>query len=110
MPACGQDGCSDSRSRTVTLADAEWLASPASPEIVRFLKVSARAAPQLPNVTGEERQQTSSQVGDFLPIHGIAEASDDRVICDASGSRVTNTFQHLMKRTKAAKSLTKEPR
>jgi hypothetical protein len=88
------------------LADVQWMALPASPEIPRCFEVSDCFSQHLLKV----QPDTNSQVRDFLPNHTIAGASDDHVICDASGSRVTNAFQRLMKRSKEAKSLTKEPR
>lgn len=106
MLACGQGESSDLMSRTVNLADVEWMALPASPEMQRSFEVSDRSPRQLL----KEQPDTNSQIRDFLPNHTIAGSSDEHVICNASGSRVTNAFQRLMKRSKTAKSLTKEPR
>jgi hypothetical protein len=50
------------------------------------------------------------QAGDSLPSHGIAKATDNYGIWCDSAFGVTDAFQHLMYKSRTAKTLAKELR
>jgi hypothetical protein len=109
MPiSCGRDSSHPAESRSVTSADVDWLALPASQEIPHSYAQSFHLAPQLrrtPQVAAAVR------TGEILQFNGAQKvAAEDSSVWAASDLHLPNAFQHLMKKSKAAKYLKKEQR
>jgi hypothetical protein len=109
MPAlAGRDGSNNASSRRVTLADVEWLALPASPEIPRSRTDRLQNAPY---ARIERQLRQAPPPGNLLQLNGTREGSeDDSDTWDAPELRVTNAFQRLMKRSKTFKNSKTEQR
>ena len=115
MPiSCGRDSPHPAELRSVTSADVDWLSLPASQEIPHSY---AQSFHQAPDSTVRIRLRRTPQVaaavrtGELLQFNGAQKvAAEDSGDWIASKLHVPNAFQHLMKKSKAAKYLTKEQR
>jgi hypothetical protein len=121
-PLINLDDSNTLTSRNVTLADSEWLGSPASQEIPpssyvlpSFASVADCLQEHAPDPQSEPRRRKQKNCGAAskgkLQIHGVlAGAASDSGTRDAAGLRVTNAFQHLMKKSKTWKDVKTEQR
>jgi hypothetical protein len=108
MPiSCGRDSPHHpAESRSVTSADVDWLALPASQEIPHSYAY-AQSFHQAPDPTARPAVRT----GELLQFNGAQKvAAEDSGVWAASDLHLPNAFQHLMKKSKAAKYLKKEQR
>jgi hypothetical protein len=123
-PLLNLDDSNTLTSRNVTLADSEWLVLPASQEIppssyvlpsfasvADCLQQHAPEPPSEPHRRKAPKHSGATSKGKLLQIHGVrAAAVSDSDTRDAAGLRVTNAFQHLMKKSKTWKDVKTEQR
>jgi hypothetical protein len=115
MPiSCGRDSSHPAESRSVTSADVDWLALPASQEIPHSYAQSFHQAPDptaRPQLRRTPQVAAAVRTGELLQFNGAQKvAAVDSGVWAASDLHLPNAFQHLMKKSKAAKYLKKEQR
>jgi hypothetical protein len=123
-PLLNLDDSNTSKSRNVTLADIEWLVSPASQEIpassyvlpsfasvADCLQQHAPEPPSEPHLHKAPKNYGATSKGKIVQYHGVrAGAASDSDTRDAAGLPVTNAFQRLMKKSKTWKDVKTEQR